>query len=168
MTFNSNENAVVNLRTSELLTDARNVQILGLLRDDPRMNISELARRVGMSAPAIRERIQRLEEAKVILGYRLEIDPRALGYSVGVFVRIRPAPGKLPKIIELAQHVPEVTECHRITGEDCFILRIYLQSLDELDRILDQFLAYGQTTTSLVQSSPVPPRGLPLPGERRR
>jgi Lrp/AsnC family transcriptional regulator, leucine-responsive regulatory protein len=158
----------LNLRTSELLTDARNVQILGLLRDDPRMNISELARRVGMSAPAIRERIQRLEEAKVILGYRLEIDPRALGYSVGVFVRIRPAPGKLPKIIELAQRMPEVTECHRITGEDCFILRVYLQSLDELDRVLDQFLAYGQTTTSLVQSSPVPPRGLPLPGERRR
>ena len=158
----------MNLRTSELLTDARNVQILGLLRDDPRINISELARRVGMSAPAIRERIQRLEEAKVIVGYRLEIDPRALGYSVGVFVRIRPAPGKLPKIIELAQRLPEVTECHRITGEDCFILRIYLQSLDELDRILDQFLAYGQTTTSLVQSSPVPPRGLPLPGERRR
>jgi len=158
----------LNLRTSELLTDARNVQILGLLRDDPRINISELARRVGMSAPAIRERIQRLEEAKVIVGYRLEIDPRALGYSVGVFVRIRPAPGKLPKIIELAQRLPEVTECHRITGEDCFILRIYLQSLDELDRILDQFLAYGQTTTSLVQSSPVPPRGLPLPGERRR
>jgi Lrp/AsnC family transcriptional regulator, leucine-responsive regulatory protein len=155
------------LRGAELLTDARNVQILKLLRDDPRMSISELARRVGMSAPAIRERIQRLEEAQVIQGYRMEIDPRALGYPVGVFVRVRPAPGKLAKVIELAQRMPQVTECHRITGEDCFILRVYLESLDTLDAILDQFLAYGQTTTSLVQSSPVPLRSLPLPGERR-
>jgi Lrp/AsnC family transcriptional regulator, leucine-responsive regulatory protein len=156
----------VGLRISDLLTDVRNVQIVSLLRENPRITVSELARQVGMSAPAIRERIQRLEEAKVISGYRLEIDPRALGYPIGVFVRIRPAPGKLAKIIELAQKMPQVTECHRITGEDCFILRIYLESLDSLDGILDQFLAYGQTTTSLVQSSPVPPRGLPLPGER--
>jgi Lrp/AsnC family leucine-responsive transcriptional regulator len=156
------------LRISDLLTDVRNVQIVSLLRENPRITVSELARQVGMSAPAIRERIQRLEEGKVISGYRLEIDPRALGYPIGVFVRIRPAPGKLAKIIELAQKMPQVTECHRITGEDCFILRIYLESLDSLDGILDQFLAYGQTTTSLVQSSPVPPRGLPLPGERHR
>jgi Lrp/AsnC family leucine-responsive transcriptional regulator len=155
------------LQLSNLLTDERNVRILSLLREDPRMTVSELARQVGMSAPAIRERIQRLEEAKVIAGYRLEIDPRALGYPIGVFVRIRPSPGKLAKIIELAQRMPQVTECHRITGEDCFILRIYLESLETLDGILDQFLAYGQTTTSLVQSSPVLPRSLPLPGERR-
>jgi Lrp/AsnC family leucine-responsive transcriptional regulator len=165
---NRKENNALGLHPSDLLTDARNVQILSLLREDPRMSVSELARKVGMSAPAIRERVQRLEEAKVIVGYRLEVDAGALGYPIGVFVRIRPAPGKLQKIIELAQRMPQVTECHRITGEDCFILRIYLESLDMLDSILDQFLAYGQTTTSLVQSSPVPPRGLPLPGERRR
>jgi Lrp/AsnC family leucine-responsive transcriptional regulator len=76
-------------------------------------------------------------------------------------------PGQLPEIVELAKRLPEVTECHRITGEDCFILKVYLRSLDELDRILDQFLAFGHTTTSLVQSSPIPPRGLPRPGAER-
>jgi Lrp/AsnC family leucine-responsive transcriptional regulator len=76
-------------------------------------------------------------------------------------------PGKLPKIAELARKMPQVTECHRITGEDCFIMKIHLEELDALDRVLDRFLAFGQTTTSLIQSSPVPPRGLPLPGDAR-
>jgi len=128
------------------------------------MSVSELARRVGMSAPATRERIQRLEEAGIIRGCRLEVDPAALGYPIAAFVRVRPMPGRLPKIAELAAALPQVVECHRITGEDCFILQVRLESLDNLDVILDQFLAYGQTTTSIVQSTPVPPRHLPLPG----
>jgi Lrp/AsnC family leucine-responsive transcriptional regulator len=151
------------LQISELLRDSRNVELLRLLSADPRMSISELARRIEMSAPAVRERIQRLEEAGVIRGYRLDIDGRALGYPISAFVRVRPAPGNLPRTVALAQSLPQVTECYRITGEDCFILRIHLDSLDGLDKILDQFLAFGQTTTSLVQSVPVAPRSLPLP-----
>jgi Lrp/AsnC family transcriptional regulator, leucine-responsive regulatory protein len=161
------ENIARDLRVVDLLLDARNVELLSLLSADPRMGTSELARRIGMSAPAVRERIQRLEESGVIKGYRLEIDSRALGYAVAAFVRVRPMPGALPKITALAQRLPEVSECYRITGEDCFIMKVHLESLDRLDRILDQFLAFGQTTTSLVQSAPVPPRALPLP-ERRR
>jgi Lrp/AsnC family leucine-responsive transcriptional regulator len=154
------------LQVSDLLLDARNVQILVLLGGNPRMSVSEMARSVGMSAPATRERIQRMEEAGVIRGYRLEIDPAALGYPIAAFIRVRPMPGKLPKIAELAVSLPQVVECHRITGEDCFILKVGLDSLDNLDVILDQFLAYGQTTTSIVQSTPVPARRLPLPGKR--
>jgi Lrp/AsnC family transcriptional regulator, leucine-responsive regulatory protein len=155
----------VDLHSSDLLLDQRNVELLRLLRADPRMNVSALSRRIGMSAPAVRERIARLEEAGVIRGYRLEIDPRALGFPITVMVRIRPMPGKLPKIVELAQAIKQISECHRITGEDCFIIKLHLRSLDELDAILDRFLVFGQTTTSLLQSSPVPPRPLPLPGE---
>lgn len=155
------------LQISELLRDGRNVELLRLLHQDPRISISALARRIGMSAPAVRERIQRLEEAGIITGYRLEIAAPALGYPIAAFVRIRPMPGQLGKIAELAQAMPQVVECDRITGEDCFILKIYLERLDDLDRVLDRFLVYGQTTTSLVQSSPVPRRGLPLPGEER-
>lgn len=152
------------LQISPLLQDTVNVRILALLRDSPRMAVSELARRVGMSAPATRERLQRLEESGVIKGCRLDVDPAALGYPLAAYVRVRPTFGKLPKIMELAASLPQVVECHRITGEDCFILKVHLQSLDRLDLILDQFLAYGQTTTSIVQSTPVPPRHLPLPG----
>jgi len=157
------ENKQKNLRIAELLRDGRNVRLLQLLTANPRMSVSELARRIKMSPPSARERVQRLEEAGIIKGYRLEIDPAALGYPITVFVRVRPMPGMLPNIVALAQKLPQVTECYRITGEDCFILKIHLDELSGLDRILDQFLAYGQTTTSLIQSVPVAARTLPLP-----
>jgi Lrp/AsnC family leucine-responsive transcriptional regulator len=156
------------LQIHDLLLDARNVKLLRLLRDDPRRSVSEMARRIGMSAPAVRERIQRLEEAGIIRGYKVELDPRALGYPISAFVRVRPMPGKLAKIGELAERLPQIVECHRITGEDCFVMRVYIERLEDLDPLLDRFLAHGQTTTSLVQSSPVPPRSLPLPGTDRR
>lgn len=150
-----------------LLLDGRNVELLRLLREDPRASFAELARRIGMSAPAVRERVLRLEEAGVIRGYRLDVDPAALGFLVTALVRVRPMPGKLPDIARLAERVPQVVECHRVTGEDCFVLKIHFERLGTLDRILDQFLAFGQTTTSIVQSTPVASRDLPLPGEPR-
>ncbi|WP_211849397.1 Lrp/AsnC family transcriptional regulator [Neoroseomonas eburnea] len=148
--------------SSELLRDARNVELLQLLVDDPRMGTADLARRVGMSAPAVRERVLRLEEAGVIRGWRLDLDPVALGYPVCAIVRVRPAPGQLPKVTELARALLQVVECHRVTGEDCFVLKVHLPSIDGLDVVLDRFLAHGHTTTSIVQSTPVPSRGLPL------
>ena len=151
------------LQTQELLRDRRNVELLRLLRDDPRLSTSELARRVGLSAPAVRERILRLEESGIIRGYRLELDPAALGYPVAAFVRVRPAPGQLPRLVELARSMADVVECHRVTGEDCFVLKLHLRSIDELDKVLDRLLVYGQTTTSIIQSTPVPLRSLPLP-----
>ena len=151
------------LQSHELLRDRRNVELLSLLSANPRLSASELGRRVGLSAPAVRERILRLEEAGIIRGYRLELDPAALGYPVSAFVRVRPAPGQLPKLAELARSMPEVVECHRVTGEDCFVLKVHLRSIDALDHVLDQLLVYGQTTTSIVQSTPVPLRSLPLP-----
>ena len=151
------------LQTQELLRDRRNVELLRLLRDDPRLSTSELARRVGLSAPAVRERILRLEESGIIRGYRLELDPAALGYPVAAFVRVRPAPGQLPRLVELARSMADVVECHRVTGEDCFVLKVHLRSIDELDKVLDRLLVYGQTTTSIIQSTPVPLRSLPLP-----
>jgi Lrp/AsnC family leucine-responsive transcriptional regulator len=150
------------LQNSNLMSDSQNREIVRLLQGDPRMSVSELARRIGMSAPAAKERLTRLEEAGVIR-YRLELDPRALGWPITAYVRVRPMPGQLSKIAELAASLPQVAECHRVTGEDCFILKIYLASLESMDRVLDRFLVFGQTTTSLVQSSPVSGRSPPLP-----
>lgn len=113
-----------------------------------------------MSAPAVTERVQRLEEAGVIRGYRLDIDPAAIGLPVSAWVRVRPGPGQLTSIAKLAVDIPEVVECHRITGEDCFLLKVHVSAVDQLETVLDRFLLYGQTTSSIVQSSPVPP-GLP-------
>ena len=152
---------------SKLLLDSRNQKLLAALAKNPRASVSALARRVGLSAPATRERLRRLEEAGVIKGWRMELDPPALGFPIAILIRVRPMPGQLAKIAKLAQSIPQVTECQRITGEDCFLIRAHLRALDELDGLLDRFLAYGQTTTSIVQSAPVPPRSLPLPGIER-
>lgn len=161
--FISMEQATLALPKSSPLADPTNAAILRALSADPRISTSELARQVGMSAPSVRERVQRLEEAGVIRGYRIEIDPKQLGYPVAVMIRIRPMPGQLPAIVELARRTPRVVECHRVTGEDCFVMRAHIESLDTLDDLLDKFLVYGQTTTSVIQSSPIPVRALPLP-----
>jgi|SRR5438552_18623767 len=144
------------------LLDATNRQILQELAADARLSMAELGRRVNMSAPAVAERVQRLERAGVITGYRAEIDPRAVGYPLTAIVRIRPAARQLPKIQALASELPEVAECHRITGDDCFFVKVYLRSIDDLGEILDRFLVYGTTTTSIIQSSPLPLRPPPL------
>ena len=153
------------MNNKAIVTDRKNLELLRLLQKNPRAPISELARRIGMSNPAVKERVLRLEECGILAGYRLELSPKDLGYHVMAFVRIRPLPGHLSRIAELAQTIPEVTECHRITGEDCFILKVYLREISDLDRVLDRFLTHGQTTTSIVQSSPVEPRSVPLPEE---
>jgi Lrp/AsnC family leucine-responsive transcriptional regulator len=144
------------------LLDFVNLKLLELLEEDGRMGIAELGRRVGMSAPAVAERVQRLERAGVISGYRAEIDPRAVGFPVAAVVRIRPAPGQLQRIPKIARETPEVAECYRITGDDCYLVRLHLRSIDELEDVLDRFTPYGQTTTSIIHSAPVPRRGPPL------
>jgi Lrp/AsnC family transcriptional regulator, leucine-responsive regulatory protein len=153
---------VIAVETS--LLDATNRQILQELAADARLSMAELGRRVNMSAPAVAERVQRLERAGVITGYRAEIDPRAVGYPLTAIVRIRPAARQLPKIQALASELPEVAECHRITGDDCFFVKVYLRSIDDLGEILDRFLVYGTTTTSIIQSSPLALRPPPLGG----
>ena len=145
--------------------DAIDHQIISTLSTDGRITFAELGRQTNLSSPAVAERVKRLEQAGVITGYRAEIDPRALGYQLTAIVRVKPAVRQLSKIAELAQEIPEISECHRITGEDCFLVKVHAASVPDLEELLDQFLTYGQTVSSIVVSTPVPPRPLPLPGE---
>ncbi|MEV4320229.1 Lrp/AsnC family transcriptional regulator [Actinocrispum sp. NPDC049592] len=142
--------------------DAINARLLNELHGDPRMSMSELARRVGMSAPAVTERVQRMESAGIIAGFRMDVDPAALGMPVTALVRVRPGPGQLPKVAQAAKDTPQVVECHRITGDDCFHLKVHAPSIAALEEVLDRFLLFGQTTSSIVVSTPVPPRPLPV------
>jgi Lrp/AsnC family leucine-responsive transcriptional regulator len=142
--------------------DATNRRLLAELQADARLSLAELGRRVGLSSPAVAERLQRLESDGVIVGYHARLDPRALGFALSVVIRHRPAPRQLHDVAVLAQETPEIVECRRITGDDCFVMLAHVRSVEHLEEVIDQFAAYGQTTTSLVQSSPVPPRGLEL------
>jgi Lrp/AsnC family transcriptional regulator, leucine-responsive regulatory protein len=165
MLSNRSGNGTDSLRTENGVLDGVNRRILAALAEDPRISTSALARRVAMSAPAVRERVTRLEEAGVIRGYRLDIDPAAVGLPIAAWVRIRPGPGQLPKIADLARRTPEVSECHRISGDDCFLLKVHVPALEALEDVLDRFLIHGQTTSSLVVSTPVEPRS---PGDLGR
>jgi Lrp/AsnC family leucine-responsive transcriptional regulator len=143
--------------------DQINLRLLAELHADPRASMSAVARRVGMSAPAVTDRVRRMERAGIIAGFRMDVDPVALGLPVAAFVRIRPVPGQLPKLMAMAGQVPEVSECHRITGEDCLLAKVHAATVEDLESVLDQFLIHGQTITSVLVTSPVPPRPLPLP-----
>lgn len=163
MAMNARDNRIFTYEATDRLLDELNLTILRCLQQEPRLTMAELSRRVGLSSPAVSERVKRLEEASVIQGYSIDIDPTALGLPLCAYVRVRPNAGQLGRIADLAREIPEIVECDRITGEDCFILKVYLPAMDQLDRLLDRFLVYGNTTTSIVQSSPVPPRPLPIP-----
>lgn len=150
------------------ILDATNLDILRLLLDEPRLAMSEIARRVGMSAPAVTERVQRMQDAGVIRGARLDVDQAALGLGITAFVRVRPMPGQLQNISELARKTPEIVECHRVTGEDCFIMKVLVGRVELLEAVLDEILRFGNTTSSIVQSTPVPLRAPPLPDADHR
>jgi Lrp/AsnC family leucine-responsive transcriptional regulator len=142
------------------LIDQTNLRLVDPLQTDARLSLAELGRRVGLSAPAVAERLARLEDDGTIRGYRAEVDPRALGYSLSVVIRVRPAPRELKKVADLAVRTPEVVECHRITGEDCYFMKAHVRDVTHMEEVIDLFAVYGQTTTSIVQSSPVPLRGV--------
>jgi Lrp/AsnC family transcriptional regulator, leucine-responsive regulatory protein len=144
---------------SDQQLDTTNRRLIEALQEDARMSLAALGRRVGLSAPAVGERLGRLEQAGVIRGYHADVDPRALGYELSVILRIRPAARMIPKVADLARDTPEVTECHRVTGDDCFVMRLHVRDVTHLEELIDRFVLYGQTTTSIVQSSPVPGRG---------
>lgn len=140
--------------------DDTNRRLLVELQSDARLSLAELGRRVGLSSPAVAERLQRLERQGVIRGYHATVDPAALGYPLSTIIRVRPAPRQMHKVAELVRSIPEVVECQRITGEDCYLVKAHVRSVTHLEEIIYQLVTFGQTTTSIVQSSPVPPRGI--------
>lgn len=165
MTQHAKPKRIFTYEASDEVIDEVNRQVLCELQRDPRLTMAELGRRIGMSSPAVAERVRRMEGHGIIRGYFLDIDPIPLGLQLAAYIRVRPNAGQLYQIVELARSIPEVVECHRITGEDCIIMKVYFPAMDQLDRILDCFLQYGSTTTSIIQSSPVPLRTPPLSTE---
>jgi Lrp/AsnC family transcriptional regulator, leucine-responsive regulatory protein len=142
--------------------DESDRRLLAELQLNARLTLAELGRRVGLSAPAVSERLQRLEEDDVILGYTAQVNPRALGLSLTAVIRVRPGPRQLHQVGELAKRTTEVVQCRRITGDDCYIVTAHVRSVEHLEEVIDRFAAHGQTTTSIVQSTPVPDRGIDL------
>ncbi len=136
-------------------------RIIALLQTDARMPIKTLAEHVGLSSPGASDRLRRLEDRGVIRAFTLDIDPHALGYSLQAIVRIKPLPGRLQEVQQILETIPELSECDKVTGDDCFIARLHLRSIEHLDFVLDRISDKAETSSSIVKSKPVARR---LPG----
>ena len=130
-------------------------QILTALQEDARLSFAELGRRVGLSLPAVAERVRRLEEAGIITGYSAKINVNKIGLSIMAFIRVSTSGDRYPTFISLTCKMPEVIECHHLTGTDSFIVKVVVSSIPHLEKLITQFSSYGQTATSVVLSSPV-------------
>lgn len=135
--------------------DAADRLILSALADNARISLADLGRLLGMSAQSAAERTRRLEDLGVISGYTVKLDPAALGLAIGAYIRISPAMGELPRVAALLADIPEIVECDRITGDDCFIAKVFVARIEELERVIDRLLPYARTNTAIIQSSPL-------------
>ncbi len=142
--------------------DVTDLKLLDALVADARTSIADLARLVGLSSPSVSERIRRLEEAGIIEGYTVKINLKALGLPLAAWLRVRPIPGQFHKVAEILRDIPEIVECDRITGEDCFIARAHVGTVEALERLIDKLIPYSITNTSIIQSSPVQRRLPPM------
>ncbi|MFC6489337.1 Lrp/AsnC family transcriptional regulator [Nitratireductor sp. GCM10026969] len=137
--------------------------ILTTLMENGRTTTAELARKVKLSSPSVAERVKRLEEAGIITGYSANVSAEAIGLPIAVWFRVRPVPGEMQRVAEIIQGIPEITQCDRVTGEDCFLARANLASIADMERVIDLIVPYAMTNTSIIQSSPVQRRLPPLP-----
>lgn len=144
------------------MTDAIDQLLVAVLMKDSRVSLKALANVSGLSSPSVAERLRRLEERGVVNAYTVEIDPKHFGYQLQAIVRIRPLPGQLKEVERQIQSIPEFTECDKVTGEDCFIARLHVRTMDQLDTLLDRLNAYAETNTAIIKKTPVKRRLPPL------
>jgi Lrp/AsnC family leucine-responsive transcriptional regulator len=142
--------------------DEIDCRLLVALYDDARLSVADLARRVGLSPPSVSERIRRLEEAGIIEGYAIRLNASALGLPLSAWLRVRPLPGELQTVADILRALPQITQCDRITGEDCFLAKAQVGSIAELEKLIDKIIPHAMTNTSIIQSSPVTPRLPPI------
>jgi Lrp/AsnC family leucine-responsive transcriptional regulator len=138
------------------MLDDIDCNILACLQENARIPFAELGRRVGLSTPAVIERVRRLEESGVIAGYHAEVRPEKVGLTVRAFIKVSVAGDKLEKFATIVKKVPEILECHRVTGSESFILQAAVEDVTHLELVIDSLMPYVATNTAIVLGSPVP------------
>ncbi len=142
--------------------DEADQRIIGILVDNARVSLKELSQRIGLSSPSTAERLRRIEERGILKSFTIDLDPKALGYSLQVIVRINPLPGALHLVEQAIRDTPEFVECDKVTGEDCFIGRLWVRSVEHLDHVLDRISERARTNTAIIKTTPVKRRLPPL------
>ena len=139
----------------EKLLDETGWQLLHALQENARLSYSELGQRVGLSSPAVAERIRRMEDAGIITGYRVEINTARVGYPITAFIRMSVKGERCTRFSASAQEIPEILECYRVTGSDSLVMKVMVSSVEHLEALIDRLSIHGDLTTSIVLSAPV-------------
>ena len=147
---------------SSALLDATGIKLLSVLQENARLSYAELGRRIGLSPAATAERLKRLEDAGVITGYRVDIDREALGLPILAIIRMSCDGARYRPFLKAVKALQNVVECHHVAGGDAFILKVVAHSVEELEGLVEKLLEHGVPTTSVVFSSPVVRRSLPV------
>jgi Lrp/AsnC family leucine-responsive transcriptional regulator len=133
--------------------DAIGWHILEELQQNARLSFAELGRRVGLTLPAVAERIRKMEDTGIITGFRAEINPAKIGLPIAAFIRISVVGDVFSRIAKAVREMPEVLECHRGTGADSFTLKVAVESVQHLERLIDKLTPFGTTSTSIILST---------------
>ena len=137
-------------------------KLLALLVNDARLSLKEIAREVGLSSPSAGERLRRLQERGIVRRFTVEMEPASLGFPVQAIVRVHPLPGKVRLVQELLEGIAEAAECDKVTGDDCFVARVFVRSIGHLDSVLECISDHAETSTAVVKSQTVRRRPPPL------
>ncbi|WP_072726379.1 Lrp/AsnC family transcriptional regulator [Tepidibacter thalassicus] len=135
--------------------DSTNYKIIEILQKDGRISMKDLGKMVGLTSPAVSERVKRLEETGVIEGYKAVINPKKLNKNINAFINIGLPADKYKEFLEFANANNNIIECHHITGQDCLILKVMVESMDELEKLIDKIKQVGRTQTYIILSSPI-------------
>ncbi|GKS99188.1 Lrp/AsnC family transcriptional regulator [Acidovorax sp. SUPP3434] len=136
--------------------------LLSALHEDAKTTVKALSERVGLSHPSCAERIKRLIDQGVIEKFSIQVSPKAIGFPIAAIVRVRPLPGELSRVEQVIREIDEVVQCDKVTGDDAFFCRLYLRDIEALDPCLGKLAPYATTSTSIVKSTQIANRLLPL------
>jgi len=139
-------------------------RILKILHQDSRITVKALSEKVHLSQPSCAERLRRLIEQEIIEKCSIQVSPKALGFPIAAIVRVRPLPGELARVEKLITEIDEIVQCDKVTGDDAFVCRMHLRGIEELDHCLRKIASFATTSTSIVKSTLVSNRLLPLDG----
>ncbi|HEX9015036.1 MAG TPA: Lrp/AsnC family transcriptional regulator [Chloroflexota bacterium] len=153
---------------TERLLDEVGRRILRELQENPRIGYTELGRRVGLTGTGVAERVHRLEEAGIIAGYRLEVDTEKVGLPITVFIRLASTDVKSGRVDSIVNSTPEILECYMVTGDDSYLMKAVVSSVQHLESIISRLLTVGKPTTSIVLSTPISHRIVEPPTPNRQ
>ncbi len=140
---------------NKVLIDDTDWKLLFELQQDARVTFKELGQRVGLSAPAAAERVRKMEDLGIILGYRVEMNRGKIGFPITAWIRLSTPRERSARLSEKLRNIPEIIECSRVAGPDSFVMKVSVSSMAHLEHLIDHFSQYGTSITSIELSTTV-------------